>query len=90
MSPGWAATANQASRPRRTAAFPSPYLTLIVTLDDPLVLAAHPDGSVGTRTYDALVGGLHLRPALIVHDGRQSGIQFAVTPLGCREVCACR
>jgi AraC-like DNA-binding protein len=65
---------------------PSPYLTLIVTLDDPLVLAAHPDGSVERRTYDALIGGLHLRPALIVHDGRQSGIQLAVTPLGARAL----
>ncbi|MBO3745110.1 AraC family transcriptional regulator [Streptosporangiaceae bacterium NEAU-GS5] len=65
---------------------PSPYLTMIVTLDDPLVLTAHSDGSVGRRAYDTLIGGLHVRPALIVHDGRQSGIQFAVTPLGARAL----
>lgn len=65
---------------------PSPYLTLILTLDDPLVIAAHPDAHQAPGRYDALIGGLHLAPALIAHDGRQSGVQVAVHPLGCRAL----
>jgi AraC-like DNA-binding protein len=65
---------------------PSPYLTLILTLDDPLVITAHPDSRQAPGRYDALIGGLHLRPALIDHDGRQSGVQVAVHPLGCRAL----
>lgn len=65
---------------------PSPYLTLILTLDDPLVIAAHPDARQAPGRYDALIGGLHVTPALIAHDGRQSGVQVAVHPLGCRAL----
>ncbi len=65
---------------------PSPYLTLILTLDDPLCITAHPDRRQAPGRYDALIGGLHLRPALIEHDGRQSGVQVAVHPLGCRAL----
>jgi AraC-like DNA-binding protein len=63
---------------------PSPYLTLVLTLDDPLVVYAHPDSRQAPGSYTALVGGLHLSPALIAHGGRQSGVQLAVHPLGCR------
>jgi len=65
---------------------PSPYLTLVLTLDDPLVVRAHPDARQAPGSYDALVGGLHLAPALIAHGGRQSGVQVAVQPLGCRAL----
>jgi AraC-like DNA-binding protein len=65
---------------------PSPYLTLIFTLDEPLVVVAHPDPRQAPGSFDALLGGLHLTPALIRHDGRQSGIQVAVRPLGCRAL----
>jgi AraC-like DNA-binding protein len=65
---------------------PSPYLTLVLTLDDPLVVHAHPDGRQAPGRYDALLGGLHLAPALIAHGGRQSGVQVAVHPLGCRTL----
>jgi AraC-like DNA-binding protein len=34
--------------------------------------------------YRTLLGGLHTRPAIIRHDGRQSGIQLALRPLGAR------
>jgi AraC-like DNA-binding protein len=72
--------------PRTHRGLPSPYLTLILTLDDPLVVAAHPDASQAAERYDALIGGLHLTPAIIEHGGRQSGIQVAVNPLGCRAL----
>src|SRR5512146_666493 len=65
---------------------PSPWLTLIVTLDDPLVIARHPDPRQPASRHDVLVGGLHTAPALITHEGRQSGIQFALTPLGARAL----
>ena len=65
---------------------PSPYLTLIITLDDPLTMAAHPDPRQAPGRFDALVGGLHTAPALIRHDGRQAGIQVGLHPLGARAL----
>ncbi|MEV4275478.1 AraC family transcriptional regulator [Actinoplanes xinjiangensis] len=65
---------------------PSPYLTLIFTLDEPLVIAAHPDPRQVPGRYRSLLGGLHLTPALISHDGSQSGVQVAVRPEGCRAL----
>lgn len=65
---------------------PSPWLTFIVTLDDPLVMAAHPDPAQTPGTFDVLVGGLHTSHALISHDGAQSGIQLAVSPLAARAL----
>lgn len=57
---------------------PSPWVTVILTLEDPLHLPE--------QSFDALVGGLHKTPVLIHHDGRQSGIQLALKPLGCRAL----
>jgi len=65
---------------------PSPALTFIITLDEPVVIAAHPDPRQTPGSYDTLIGGLHTTPALITHDGRQSGIQLAITPLGARAL----
>jgi AraC-like DNA-binding protein len=65
---------------------PSPYLTLIFTLDEPLVIMEHPDPRQPAGSYDTLIGGLHTSPALITHQGRQSGIQVALSPLGARAL----
>jgi AraC-like DNA-binding protein len=65
---------------------PSPHLTLIVTLDDPLVVASHPNPATAPGRYDALVGGLHTTPAIITHDGYQSGVQVNLSPLGARAL----
>jgi hypothetical protein len=65
---------------------PSPYLTFVVTLDEPLVLLAHPDPGQAPGRYDGLVGGLHTRPALIEHPGRQAGLQLSLTPAGARTL----
>ncbi|MGY1724933.1 helix-turn-helix domain-containing protein [Blastococcus sp. SYSU DS0533] len=65
---------------------PSPWLTVVLTLDDPLEVAAHPDPAQPPGRFDALVGGLHTRPARIVHPGRQAGIQLSLTPLGARAL----
>jgi AraC-like DNA-binding protein len=72
--------------PGRHRGLPSPHLTLIFTLDDPLVVERHPDPRQSAGRYDALAGGLHLTPALITHAGRQSGVQVTVSPLGCRAL----
>ena len=65
---------------------PSPYLTLIFTLDEPLTVAAHPDPRQPPGTYAALLGGLHTSPALVTHQGRQSGIQVALSLAGTRQL----
>ncbi|HSR86197.1 MAG TPA: helix-turn-helix domain-containing protein [Streptosporangiaceae bacterium] len=72
--------------PGRHRGLPSPYLTLIFTLNESLDILAHPDPAQPSDSYDSLVGGLHTVPAIITHDGRQSGIQLAVGPLGARAL----
>jgi AraC-like DNA-binding protein len=72
--------------PARHRGLPSPFLTLIFTLDEPLVLLAHPDPRQPPGQYRTLLGGLHSAPALITHDGAQSGIQVALRPLGARAL----
>ncbi|TKJ22815.1 helix-turn-helix domain-containing protein [Blastococcus sp. CCUG 61487] len=68
---------------------PSPFLTVVVPLDEPIELAAHPDPDQAPGRYDALVGGLHTRPARIVHPGRQVGVQLSLTPAGARALLGC-
>ena len=64
---------------------PSPYVTFIVTLDDDLeMLDDH-----GRSSFANLVGGLHLAPVTVVHDGRQSGVQISLHPLGVRALFGC-
>jgi AraC-like DNA-binding protein len=70
----------------RHRGLPSPNLTLIITLDEPLAVAAHPDPRQPPGQFATLVGGLHTAPALITHEGRQSGIQLGLTPLGARAL----
>ena len=70
--------------PGRHRGLPSPYLTLIVTLDDQLQLAVHPDPRRLPSRYTTLLGGLHTTPAIISHQGCQSGIQLSLKPLGAR------
>jgi AraC-like DNA-binding protein len=72
--------------PGRHRGLPSPYLTLIITLDDLLTVSAHPDPADPPGDYVTLAGGLHTTPALITHPGRQSGVQLALSPLGARAL----
>jgi AraC-like DNA-binding protein len=65
---------------------PSPYLTLVLTIGDPLGVLAHPDPVQAGGSYQALVGGLHVRPALVVRPERQAGVQLNLTPLGARAL----
>ena len=72
--------------PARHRGLPSPYLTLIFTLDEPLTIEAHPDPGQPPGEFGTLLGGLHSVPALITHAGAQSGIQVALRPLGARAL----
>jgi AraC-like DNA-binding protein len=72
--------------PTRHLGLPSPYLTVIVTLDEPLHVTRQPDPAQAPDRYDALVGGLHPRAAVIEHDGAQSGVQLALSPIGTRAL----
>ena len=72
--------------PTRHIGLPSPWLTLIFTLDEPLHVARHPDPQQAPENYRALLGGLHTTPAVIAHDGAQSGVQLQLDPLGTRAL----
>lgn len=72
--------------PRRHLGLPSPFLTVIFTLDEPLRIAQHVDPAQPPGAYETLVGGLHTSPAVIEHDGTQSGIQLQLSPLGARAL----
>lgn len=64
---------------------PSPALTLVLALDDPLDVGwAGDDG--GRRREWSVVSGLHARPAAVRHDGRQRGVQLALSTSGARAL----
>jgi AraC-like DNA-binding protein len=65
---------------------PSPYLTLIFTIDEPVQIVGQVDRRRPGQVYDAIAGGLHVAPAIIKHDGAQSGIQLLVDPLASRAL----
>jgi AraC-like DNA-binding protein len=83
---GYAGYRHAGVPPATHRGLPSPYLTVIFTLDDPLNIAAHADPRQPPASYRSLVGGLHTSPALITHQGRQSGIQLLLSPLGARAL----
>lgn len=60
---------------------PSRFLTLVVTLDDPLGLA-WPGGPV--EKYDAVVGGLHSTAIHVGQTPSRAGVQLALTPTAAR------
>ena len=71
--------------PATHVGLPSPYLTFIVTLDDDLeTLGPH-----GRSSFVNLVAGIDTAPVTIVHDGRQSGLQISLHPLGARTLFGC-
>ena len=72
--------------PAQHLGMPSPYLTVIFTLDEPVDVRRHPDPNQPAGTFTTLVGGLHSSPALIAHPGAQSGIQLLVSPLAARPL----
>jgi AraC-like DNA-binding protein len=83
---GYAGYRQDGVAPARHRGLPSPELTFIVTLDNPLAIDAHPNPAQPAESYDTLLGGLHTSPALVSHQGRWSGVQLGLTPLGARTL----
>lgn len=73
---------SERERPVDHLGLPSPFLTFIVTLDEPVVIAA----SGGDRRLGVVVAGLFTRPETIRMPRRQSGVQAAVHPLAARRL----
>ncbi len=67
---------------------PSPYLTVIFSLDGPVVIGETPAQAYGPDAlrHDVLVGGLVTRPAYVVQPATQAGVQLAVHPLAARAL----
>ena len=64
----------------RHRGLPSGSITLIVSLAEPIRFADGP--GAGGRHLESLVGGLHLRPAVIEQDPYQHGMHIELNPLG--------
>lgn len=78
----------QGERPGLHRGLPSPYLTLIFSLDGPVVTGPTPEQAGGRdadRT-DIVLGGLHQSPAYVVRPEHEAGIQLAVHPLAARAL----
>lgn len=67
---------------------PSPYLTFIITFDEPVITgwSVEEASGRGAARLDVLTAGLHLAPAYILQPSAQSGIQLAVHPAAARLV----
>ncbi|MGW6063018.1 helix-turn-helix domain-containing protein [Streptomyces sp. NPDC055189] len=67
---------------------PSPYLTLIFSLDGPVATGASPEQAAGPDAMrtDIVLGGLHRSPAYVVRPEHEAGIQLAVHPLAARAL----
>ncbi len=65
---------------------PSPYLTVIITIGEPIEIgeASHPEQQSGR--WSSLASGISATPCTIVHDGNQHGVQLSLTPIGARAL----
>jgi AraC-like DNA-binding protein len=70
------------AEPRDHRGLPSPFLTFIVTLDTPVVIAE----SEGERGLDVVVAGLSTEVETVKMGPRQTGLQAAVHPLAARRL----
>ncbi|CAM5239596.1 AraC family transcriptional regulator OS=Streptomyces alboniger OX=132473 GN=CP975_09715 PE=4 SV=1 [Streptomyces alboniger] len=67
---------------------PSPYLTVIFSLDGDIATGGTPAQATGADAIrtDVIVGGLHQSPAYVVQPEHEAGIQLAVHPLAARTL----
>lgn len=65
---------------------PSRHVTLIISLADPIRIMGLPGGSRRPVCLQALVGGMHTEPALILQDHFQAGLHIQLNPLGVRTL----
>nr|WP_298440780.1 AraC family transcriptional regulator [Gordonia sp. (in: high G+C Gram-positive bacteria)] len=70
-------------RPGTHAGLPSPTVTLVIDLGTGLTLSTDDDAP---RTFRAALGGMHLRPVTIHHDGTQVGVQLDLAPAAVRTL----
>lgn len=61
-------------------------LTALISLSDPLEVAAGVDDGSPVARFGSVAGGLMRRSVAIHHDGRQRGVRVSLTPLGARAV----
>ena len=81
----WYVGYHHVSAPGVHHGLPSPSLTVVVAFDEPVDLAWS-DAPASRDRFWVVASGLHSRPALITHGGRQHGVQMALTPLGARRL----
>ncbi|TDU86932.1 AraC family transcriptional regulator [Kribbella voronezhensis] len=62
---------------------PSQYLTIVITLDEPLGLAV---AGEPVEKFSTLASGLHSTAVRIGGSPNRSGVQLALTPAGCRAL----
>lgn len=72
-------------RPGVHRGLPSPALTVVLPLDEPLDVAWAGDAESRVRCWSS-VSGLHTVPAAIRHGGHQRGVQIGLTPAGARAL----
>ncbi|MEU5216577.1 helix-turn-helix domain-containing protein [Streptomyces sp. NPDC020807] len=65
---------------------PGHSLTAVISLAEPLAVAAGVDAGAPVTRFAGVAGGLMRRSVAIHHDGRQEGVQVSLTPLGARAV----
>ncbi|RFU88738.1 AraC family transcriptional regulator [Streptomyces triticagri] len=67
---------------------PSPYLTVVFSLDGPVISGLTPEQARGADAFRTgiVLGGLHQSPAYIEQAVQESGVQLAVHPLAARAL----
>jgi AraC-like DNA-binding protein len=65
---------------------PGRSLNLVISLSEPLDVAADTAAVQRSGRFDAVAGGLTSRSVAIVHNGEQHGLRLSLTPLGARAI----
>lgn len=69
---------------------PSPYLTFIISLDEPIKAVHLPDGDCRRRAFPSVVGGLQTAAVSVPHGSSLRIIRVLLSPLGARAVLGVR
>lgn len=79
---------SEGADPQLHRGLPAPYLTLIFSLEGPVVAGDTPEQARGAHAQreEIIVGGLHQRPVYIAQSSRETGVQLAVHPLAARAL----
>jgi AraC-like DNA-binding protein len=73
-------------RPGTHRGMPTSHLDVVISLAEPIHLAAMPDPAQPPGSFAAVVAGLQTGPALIAHDGNSYSLSLALTPAGARSL----